>query len=785
MSGGANEPGNDLGAAAGRDAEPVVAGMGSGRDWRGAASPVLSLAAALAVRLAEERPRFVNWLPVLFGLGIWVYFALRAEPTPPAAALPLAVGAVLVALTRPDGPARIAAVMLVIAGLGFATAKLRTEIVTAPVLDRSLRAATVTGVLERREPHAKRGERLTLHVLSIAGVAPEQTPHRARIRIMVPGGDFNPGDILQVTATLSAPAPPALPGGYDFARAAFYERIGAVGYALKPPLKVETITAPEPGPALRIRASVEEVREAIGRRIQAALPGERGALAAALITGERGGISQETTDAYRDSGLVHILSISGLHMAIMAGAVFALIRFVLAAIPRLALTQPIKKWAAAGGALGAVLYFSISGASAATLRAAIMMVVMFLAVLLGRPAIAMRNVAIAALLILIIFPESLLDVGFQMSFAAVAALVAAYEAVRGLMDRRGFTPGPLSRASLFLGGILFSTLIAGLAVTPLSIYHFHATQHYAPLANLVAVPVCNLLVMPAALATLVALPFGLEAAPLWIMGLGIDVMGAVARAVAGLPGAVTHVPAVPTAAFACMLAGGLWLVLWQKRWRLAGLPLMAAGLALSPTAVKPDILIGRDGALIAVRDGDGRLAAHAERPSTFELKRWLEHDGDPRDPKSARQTKLFRCDALGCLTPLPGATLALSRHPASLADDCERAAILIVAAARSANCTAPRMIFDRDTMKRSGTIALYATGPATYRSESVAEARGDRPWAARAAPKRTEINSAPPAKEPGDPANISAISRYAAPKAVADAFDNPDELRPEIEDDVP
>ncbi len=330
---------------------------------------------------------------------------------------------------------------------------------------------------------------------------------------MSPAGDIKPGDALQMTASLSPPSAPALPGGHDFARAAYYERIGAVGFALKPPQKVTLADLAEPDLALRIRAAVEDLRQDIGRRIEAALPGERGALAAALITGERGGISQETTDAYRDSGLVHILSISGLHMAIMAGAVFALLRFALATVPVLALTQPIKKWAAAGGALGAILYFAISGGSAATLRSAIMMVVMFLAIMLGRPAIAMRNVAIAALLILIVYPESLLDVGFQMSFAAVAALVAAYEAIRGHFDRSGITPGPVMRAGLFLGGILFSTLIAGFAVTPLSVYHFHAMQHYAPLANLIAVPVCNLLVMPAALATLVALPFGLEAAP--------------------------------------------------------------------------------------------------------------------------------------------------------------------------------------------------------------------------------------------------------------------------------
>jgi competence protein ComEC len=480
-------------------------------------------------------------------------------------------------------------------------------------------------------------------------------------------------------------------------------------------------------------------------------------------------------------------------MAIMAGAVFALIRFFLAAIPPLALTQPIKKWAAAGGAAGAILYYTISGGSAATLRSAIMMVVIFLAVMLGRPAIAMRNVAIAALVILALFPESLLDAGFQMSFAAVSALVAAYEAARRLMARRNLAPGSIMRAVLFLGGILFSTVIAGLAVTPLSIYHFHAMQHYAPLANLAAVPICNLVVMPAALATLVALPFGLEAAPLWIMGWGLDAMGMVARYVAGLPGAVTRIPQVPDMAFALILAGGLWLVLWQQRWRLAGIPLIVACFAASPNAERPDLIVGREGALVAVRDSSGKLAAHSDRPSTFELARWLEHDGDGRDPKAVRKTAAFRCDPLGCSTITGGVPLAVSRHPASIADDCDRAKILIVNGARPRACDAPILILDRADLKMSGTVALHRLPNGTYEKRSVADARGERPWSSShdRAESRSPLASAPPRMEekpsPRPSASTSDGNRSAAPTtaSMTEALADPDELRPDVDEDVP
>ncbi len=752
---------------------------------------------AVTAQLAEERPRFVNWLPVLLGLGIAAYFALPREPSAAAALLPFATGAVALALAPPHGLARVLAGGLIVAAAGFVLAKVRTDVVAAPVLERTLRSVAVTGVVERREPHAKRGERLTLRLVAVGDVAPERMPRRARIRVMAPAGELRPGATVTLTATLSPPAPPALPGGHDFARAAFFEGIGAVGYALKPP--VVSPAAEEAGLRLRLSALIEDLRFKIAHRIGAALPGERGALAAALITGERGGVSEATTAAYRDSGLIHILSISGLHMAIMAGSLYALVRVLLAAVPALALTRPIKAWAAAAGVLGALLYLAISGGSAATLRAAIMMIVMFLAIMLGRSAIAMRNVAIAALVILVLAPESLLDVGFQMSFAAVAALVAAYEALRGRMDRTGFAPGPAARGALFLGGILFSTVIAGLAVTPLSVYHFHAMQHYAPLANLVAVPVCNLLVMPAALATLAALPFGLEAAPLAAMGLGLDVMGTIAASVAALPGAVTHVPQVPDPAFALVLVGGLWLVLWQRPWRLVGLPLVLAGLALVPAGTRPDILIGREGALVAVREpGTGALAAHAERPSTFEIRRWLEQDGDAREPAAVRKGAVFRCDALGCATDAPGVLVVVSRHPAGAAEDCARAVILVVHGAAPTACDGPRLVYDRAALKAAGTVALYRTDDGGWLSESVAGERGERPWSAHLRPQKAGPRSdrLPAIRSPGGPedgigrtaaphaSSEDGVGRYAAPRAVADAFENTDDiLRPEIEDE--
>jgi competence protein ComEC len=723
---------------------------------------------ALTAALEEERDRWFLWIPVLVGVGIAIYFGLPDEP-----GLWLALGLVTVALVLFVSLARgtLATVLLgaaLAASTGFALAKLRTDRVHAPVIEKPLRFVEVKGFVELVEPRATRGQRLTLRVTSVAGLAADKLPLRVRVRAMNALAGVKPGDALKLKASLSPPSAPALPGGYDFARQAWYQGLGAVGFAMaRPEIDAEAGQPPWP---LALRASIERLRQAIGARVKAALPGETGAIAEALITGERGGISAATNDIWRDSGLFHVLSISGLHMSIMAGAIFVAVRLLLAAVPAIALNYPIKKWAAVAAAVGALGYLMISGAAFATVRSYIMISIMFAAILMDRPAIALRNVALAALVCLLIWPESLNDVGFQMSFAAVVALTAAYEAIRDRWAARDYWPGPLTRVLYFFGGIVLSTLVAGLAVAPFAAYHFHTSQQFAILANLIAIPVCNLVVMPAALATLVALPFGLEAVPLAIMGWGIDAMSATAAWVAALPGAVGHIAAIPVASFGLMVAGGLWLLLLRSRPRYAGLTAIAGGLALAPTLPRPDVLIGRDGQLVAIRGTDGRLTALSVPQAGFEMKRWLEHDGDARTAKEAMSQAGFRCDVDGCTTRTAGTTVAVLRHPAALADDCAKADVLAASLPVRGACSRPRVVIDLYAVRDNGTHALYITPvngsaappgsgtlSATYRSagvsdvaaapairvETVAGKRGVRPWVRKPfVPDETRLSDA-------------------------------------------
>jgi competence protein ComEC len=250
-------------------------------------------------------------------------------------------------------------------------------------------------------------------------------------------------------------------------------------------------------------------------------------------------------------------------------------------------------------------------------------------------------------------------------------------------------------------------------------------------ANLLAIPICNFIVMPAALATLIAMPAGLEAGPLWLMGLGIDAMVWCAYAVAQIPGAVGRVPAIPTLAFCLIVAGGLWCALWATRWRLLGVVPIALGLMLAPTGQRPDILIGRGAALVAVRGADGKLSALAGRGSDFELARWLEHDGDARPPTDAAKATAFRCDTQGCIALVKGLRLAVPKSGAALRDDCVLAVILIVPVPRPARCRPIGAVIDIDDLTARGAHTLTITS-ATVRISTVAEARGLRPWSTSA-----------------------------------------------------
>jgi competence protein ComEC len=619
---------------------------------------------------------------------------------------------------------------LLLLAAGVMTGKLRAMFVDAPVLTRSLGGATLTGRIESVEAYQK-AFRVTIRLETQDAHYEGDLPRRVRLRYHAKTPLPPAGTRVKLRASLRPPPEPVMPGGFDFGRYHWFEWIGGTGFVLG---KAEPLPGDPPRWDIWLSSQIAGLRQAIAARVAAVLSGETGGLAQALIMGERAGMSDQTRLSLINSGLAHVVSISGFHMALTAGSAFWLIRAFLAAFPALALAFPIKIWAAGAALVVASIYLMISGGGAAAVRSYIMIAIVFLAIMVNRPALSLRNLAMSAFLILAFTPESLLDPGFQMSFAATAALIAIYEAGFNRFGPPRSWPWPLALPAKAIIGDIITSSAASLAVDPIGAYHFHRIAPYGILGNMLAMPAISILVMPMALLALVAMPFGLEAWPLLAMGVGIDTMLAVSGFVSELPGAVMLLPAFELAPLLSMVSGGLWLMLWRGAWRFWGLMPIAVGLALAPFAPRPDIWIDREGQLIAVRLKNEQLSAPKTRKGEFSLKAWLEADGDGRVPRDVAKGTGFQCDEQSCLALVHGRIVSHVFHPAALADDCRRAAVLIASVPVSEPCVGPDLVVDARDLWENGAYLVRVgegRGPGSVLKKTVAETRGIRPWVIR------------------------------------------------------
>jgi competence protein ComEC len=689
------------------------------------------LGKAVLEPLAAERDRWILWCPVALGLGISGYFSAWAEPASWVGALALAFSLLVAGLGRRRPAVLLVAAALAVVAAGFALAQMRTWVVAAPVLERPSGKVPLTGIAAEVEPLAGGGQRVTLErvELTLDGPRPDKVRLRFKTDEPVPVGAK-----VTVAAILTPPPQPSLPGAFDFARHAWFQGLGAVGTALGPP-------SLEAGDGYRLNA----FRAAITRRILAILPGSVGGVAAALITGEVGSIPRPMLEAYRDSGLAHLLSISGLHMSLLAGLVFFVVRGGLALVPAVALRHPIKKWAAAVALVSTFLYMLLAGAPVPAQRSFLMTGIVLVAVMLDRIALSMRLVAWAAVLVLAVAPEALIGPSFQMSFAAVAALIAAYEAVTPRMTAwRAQHRHWLSLVLLYIGGVMFSSLIAGSATAVYGAFHFNRFAVWSIIANLVAVPLTGFLVMPFAVLTLVLMPLGLEAVALVPMGWGVAAVNEVATRVAGWPSAALVLPVLPMSGLALFTLGGLWLLLWRTRWRLWGGPVMILGLARALIDRAPDIVVDSRGYSFAVRGADGALLVN--RGGRLIRETWERRAGPlstERWPKAGRSRDgRLACDAKGCLYRGESGMVALILDDAGIEAGCAAARQVISAVPVRQACRGPLGVVDRFDLWRRGAHALWLE-PGGSRVETVAGWQGDRPWAHRPHPRR----KAPPLPE--------------------------------------
>ncbi len=686
--------------------------------------------------LAAQQGRFALWLPVFMGAGTLLYFSLRFEP-------PLWAGAAIgiptaLAIVVARGWMRMLLAPVVAATLGFGAAQLATA--RAPLLEALPRQAVrITGVVSGVEMLPE-GRRITLNH---ARLEPGGALRRA-IRVRLRNQDPTPieaGDSIDVRALVQAPSPPAYPGAWDLQRDAFYSGLAGYGFALGPAGLISR------QPVTGFAGWVQTLRETIARRYQAVLPGAPGAVGATLLTGVPSSIPEADRDAFRASGLAHLLAVAGLHIGIVMGLAFGATRLVLVLWEHSALRWPTKQIAAVVALIAGGLYMVLTGMHVPIIRSFAMAGLFTLAVLTGRRVVSLRGLAVAATVLILVEPQQVPGVSFQMSFAAVLALIAGYEALRPHLHALYGDGARWRRGVLHLVALALTSALAGTASAPFGAYHFGRIQLYFIPANMIAVPLTALWVMPAGLIGLLLMPLGLERVALVPMGWGLDAILWVARTTAALPRATVDVPHMPAWGLALVGLGMAWAGLWRGRIRLAGVVVLAAGL-VSPAIVRPpDLLVSADARMIGVRTPAGMFVERKAGASKFTRDAWRQYwaDGPPMRLPQVGQVAdgAIACTAAACtiqVGPGPGGLLLRNGK----ATDCALSVLVTLGWEHGTACHGVPTV-DRGMLLRDGAAAIWLEA-AGARVVTDRDVRGQRPWipGARAArPWTSDLPLAP------------------------------------------
>ena len=685
-------------------------------------------------QIEGQADRWTLWTPVALGAGCAAYFGLLREPQAWVAwALLPVVAALLVA--RRWSAWRATSMVLVLGACavgGFAVAKLRTEAVKAPVAEAGARPQWVEGWVVDIAAPGQGGQRLLLAPVRVGDWPAAATPIRSRVTLR-PGTPLPaPGEAVRLLAILNPPPPPASPGAYDFARDAYFESVGAVGLSLGPPEPVAVDGRPPW--RLRLTMKVNALRWALTQRIVASLGPETGGLAAAMTTGHEAFIPKEQVDNLRAAGLAHIISISGLHMAIVGGFAFGLARLLIAAWPWLALRVHGKKAAALVGLAAVLGYLVLSGAPPPAERAAITASVAFAAVLVDRQAISLHALALAAMAVLLLQPEAVTEPGFQMSFAATAALVALAE-IWPRPVKEIDVPWPIRWAQgavSWTAASIAVSFVAGLATGPFAIQHFNRVSTWGLFANLAAAPISSFLMMPGLALGAALTPFGLGKWPLEVAGWAIGMINQVAAWAAAAPMAQVVVPSAPDWVLPVSFFGLLFVCLWRGPLRWAGLPL-ALAILWAPRPPAPDVWVSADGAAVAMRDGKDAVLVRPD-VKLFGAELWARRRGlTPLETEAARDAR-FDCDSWSC-APLPAAPVQLAAawnvkrplKPGRLEAMCGGAELVVLRNDfRPESCPAATVLTGAD-FARGGSAELYRSGSG-WRIVWAQDRRGRRPW---------------------------------------------------------
>ncbi|MBB4153468.1 competence protein ComEC [Sphingomonas jinjuensis] len=653
--------------------------------------------------LEAERDQLVLWLPVTFGVGVAAWFVLGDLWAWQVLALAaLAGGLGCLAVGRAGRLARASGIGLLMVALGVGCAWWRAERVAAPVLARPV-VAMVTGRVEAIDRLAARGV-MRLTIATTGGGLPK------RVRVNLAEADapaaLTVGAGVSLRARLMPPPGPAVPGAYDFARVAWFGGLGATGRGFAP----VAVTAPGEASA--------GLRERLTRHINDRLEGSRGGIAAALVTGDEGAIEEADAEAMRRAGLAHLLSVSGLHITAVVAATMVIVLRLLALSPWLALRVRLPLVAAVAGAVAAIGYTWLTGAQVPTIRSCVAALLVLAALAVGREAMTLRLVATGALVVLVFRPEALVGPSFQLSFAAITAIVALHEQPR---IRAFFEPhdeGRIRGVGRSLASLLVTGVVVELALMPIAMFHFHKAGVYGALANIVAIPLTTFVIMPIEALALVFDLVGAGAPFWWLAGQAVTALLWIARTVAAAPGSVVALPSMPVGAFAIMVGGGLWLALWRTWWRALGVVPLAAGAVWALVTPPPDLLVTGDGRHVAVRTGDG-LALLRERTGDYTRSTLAENGGTDGEPLLLDGRREARCSRDLCIVDLMRegrrwrvmATRSGYLVPAGqLIAACGQADVAVSERGLPRRCRPRWLRLDRQTLAHTGGVAVRFAG---------------------------------------------------------------------------
>ncbi|MET4594871.1 ComEC/Rec2 family competence protein [Sphingomonas sp. PvP107] len=700
------------------------------RPWRRQMGvPQWAVAAGIAVErwLEAERDQLALWLPVMTGGGIALWFALPGPAAWRVALLMLAaISLAGLAIGQGGRAARALAIGALAAGLGLGLTWLRSDSVARPVLGGPA-FATFRARVESIEPLVDR-ELVRLTLLPDGAGAdgqgrPVALPYRIRVNLAehdmpTPLGR---GAIIGLRARLMPPALPAVPGAYDFARVAWFAEIGATGRGFAP---VRVIVPSGRGAGIRVTLS---------QHIESRLTGSAGGIAAALATGDVGAISDADSQAMRRAGLAHLLSVSGLHITAAVAATMLVVMRLLALFPWLARHVRLPLIAAMAGAAAAIGYTLLTGSQVPTIRSCVAALLVLAALAMGREAMTLRLVAAGAMCVMLVRPDSAAGPSFQLSFAAITAIIALHEhpAIREFFGAH--EEGRLARVARGLGSLLLTGLVVEIALMPIAVYHFHKAGVYGAFANIVAIPLTTFVIMPLEALALLLDGVGVGGIVWPLVQLPLDALLWLARRVAAAPGAVRSLPAMPDAAFAAMVTGGLWIAVWRTRWRRLGAIPLAIGAIWALTTPPPDILVTGDGRHVAVRTAAG-LALLRDRAGAYVRDTLAENGGVDGEPLLLADQPDARCSRDLCMTDVVAdgrrwrvlATRSMYRVPiADLVAACRAADIVVSERGLPRKCEPRWLRLDRSTLQHTGGVALTLR---TGRVATVLEPGDRHPW---------------------------------------------------------